>query len=454
MGRMSAGLVEAFVKSVRKLPLLSRRPPPRETSSRHIPLPERFLNQGAVPAPGGPPGPHIRSHSRRLLQPSDQRTSDQRAAVAPPVVETPTAAPSTPTADPQREGDPNLGATARRVLVSASVVAALVVGLLFLWHARDVLLLVFAGVLFGIFLRRLSTLLSGHTPLTPGVSLAIVLLVLTGALVGAFWLQGDTIAAESAQLREALPQAVEDLRARITGYSLGERLMEQLPEDPSTLLPDSRDVVSRVTGVVSRTVSVLASGAIILFLGIVFAATPAVYQRGLLALVPAHKEERMRAVLDKTGDTLWWWLIGRIISMTFIGVITGIGLALLGVPLAFILALLAALLSFIPNLGPILSALPAILLGFSQGLQTALWVALLYAGIQVVESYVLAPIIDRKTIYLPPAFTITAQLIMALFAGLLGLTLATPLAAAVVVLVTMLYVQDVLGRRDIRVKSH
>ena len=165
-------------------------------------------------------------------------------------------------------------------------------------------------------------------------------------------------------------------------------------------------------------------------------------------------EENMREVLAKLSDTLWWWLIGRLIAMTFIGVATGVGLTLLGVPLAFILGLLAALLSFVPNLGPILSALPAILLGFVQSPQTALWVAALYAGVQVVESYVLDPIIDRKTVYLPPAFTISAQLLMGLFAGLLGVTLATPLAAALVVIVTMLYVQDVLGRSDIRVRSH
>jgi predicted PurR-regulated permease PerM len=341
----------------------------------------------------------------------------------------------------------------RRVLVNASIVAALVVTLLFIWFARDVLLLVFAGVLFGIFLRRLSMFVSAGTRLPSAASLAVVLLGLAGVLVGAFWLQGDTIAAESAALRDELPRAFDELRARVAGYSLGEQLIEELPEDPTALLPESGDVVSRVTGVVSRTFGALASGAIIFFLGIVFAATPGVYQRGLLALFPAHRTERIREVLDKTGETLWWWLIGRIIAMTFIGVATGVGLALLDIPLAFILGLLAALLSFIPNLGPILSALPAILLGFAQGPQMALWVALLYAGVQMFESYVLDPIIDRKTIYLPPAFTITAQLIMALFAGILGVTLATPLAAAVVVLVTMLYVQDVLGR-DIRVRSH
>ena len=344
--------------------------------------------------------------------------------------------------------------TTRRVLLNAAAVAALIVGLLFLWHARDVLLLVFAGVLVGIFLRRLTTVVSDHSPLPSSVSLALVLLVLTGTLVASFWLQGERIATEATRLRQELPTAVEELRARIAGYELGRDLMEQIPEDPAALLPDEPTAVSQATGVVSRAFSGIASGVIILFLGIVFAATPGVYVHALLALFPEHRVPRMREVLAKVTDTLWWWLIGRLIAMTFIGVVTGVGLTLLGVPLAFILGLLAALLSFIPNLGPILSVLPAVLLGLVQGPQTALWVAALYAGVQVVESYLLDPIIDRKTIYLPPAFTITAQLVMALFAGLLGVTLATPLAAAIVVLVTMLYVQDVLGRDDIRVRSH
>lgn len=113
------------------------------------------------------------------------------------------------------------GATARRALVTAAVVAAVVVGLLFLWHARDVLLLVFAGVLLGILLRRLARIVSDHTPLPPTAGLALVVIVIVGALVAAFWLQGDTIARESAQLREDLPRAAEQLRSRIAGHDLG-----------------------------------------------------------------------------------------------------------------------------------------------------------------------------------------------------------------------------------------
>lgn len=344
--------------------------------------------------------------------------------------------------------------TTRRVLASATTVVALLIALLFVWYARDVLLLLFAGVLFAVFLRRLALLISRPTRTPPAVALVLVLLCLVGSLIAAFWLQGDRIAVESSRLREDLPNAMERLRERIAGYHLGEQLIEQLPDDPAALLPDEPDAVSKVTGVVSSTFSALASALVILFLGIVLAATPSVYVNGVLALIPDRKVPRIREILTMLNETLWWWLVGRLISMAFIGIVTGVGLALLGVPLAFILGLLAALLSFIPNLGPILSAVPAVILGLAHGPRTALWVAALYVGVQLFESYVLDPIIDRKTIYLPPALTIAAQLVMALVAGLLGITLATPLAAAAVVLITMLYVQDVLGRRDVRVRSH
>ncbi len=334
-----------------------------------------------------------------------------------------------------------------------AAVAAVIVLLLFVWYARDVLLLAFAGILFAILLRRLATMLSSRLPLSPNWTLPAVVLLLVGLLVGAFWFQGPSIAREVETLREELPRAAEQLQGRLAGYSWGQRIIEEAPS-AEALMPDGPDAISRATGVVSSTFSGIASLVIIFFLGLVLAATPRVYMDGVLALVPARRVERTREVLDTLADTLWWWLIGRIVAMSFIGIATGIGLWLLGIPLAFVLALLAALLSFIPNLGPILSALPAILLALVQGPQVALSVALLYAGVQAVESYVLDPIIDRKTIYLPPALTIFAQLSMVLFTGLLGVALATPLTAAIVVLVTMLYVQDVLGRQDVKVQSH
>ena len=342
---------------------------------------------------------------------------------------------------------------ARRALASSGAVAAVVVLLLFVWHARAVLLLGFAGLLLAIFFRRLARWIADRTPLRPRAALPIVIVGITAVFVGIFWLRGPAIAVEVRALRETLPVALEQLEQRLAHYDWGQRVIDNTPS-AAELLPNEADVVTHVPGVLSRTVSTLARVAVVLFLGIVLAATPRVYVRGLLALLPEDRVDRGHEVIVAVANTLWWWLIGRAISMTFLGVITWIGLFLLDVPLAFVLALLAALLSFIPNIGPVLSAAPAVLLGFAQGPQTALWVVLLYVGVQIVESYVLAPIIDRKTVYLPPALTVLAQLTLAVFAGLLGIALATPLLAALVVLVTMLYVQDVLGRDDVRVPEH
>ena len=354
---------------------------------------------------------------------------------------------------PDRRGGAEPPSAGQRALAAFGVAATVAVLLLFVWYARDVLLLAFAGVLVGVFLRRLATWVSDRTPFSPRWALTIVALALLGGLVGAFLLRGPSIAAEVRTLRERLPEAAEQLRERLERYEWGQRAVEAAPS-PGELLPDDPDAIGRVTGVVSRTFSSIASFVIILFLGLMLAATPGVYVNGLLALLPASKVPRGREVLQQLYDTLWWWLVGRVVAMTFIGVVTGLGLWIIGVPLAFALGLLAALLSFIPNLGPILSAIPAVLLALVQGPTEALWVIGLYAGVQAIESYVLDPVIDRKTVYLPPALTIFAQLVFALFTGLLGLALATPLTAALVVLVTMLYVQDVLGRRDIAVASH
>lgn len=342
---------------------------------------------------------------------------------------------------------------AHRVLVAVGIVAGVGGVLLFVWYARDVLLLAFAGVLFGIFLRRLATLVAGRTPLGPRIALVLVTLALLGALVGVFWWRGPDIASQVRTLREELPQAARTLEERLSRHELGARAVEAMPS-PGAILPDDADAVSRVTGVVSRTFSVLTSAAVVLFLGLVLAATPGAYVRGLVALVPRAREARAREVLRQLYDTLWWWLLGRLVSMAFIGVATWVGLAVLDVPLAFVLALLAALLSFIPNLGPILAVVPAALLALVRGVEPALWVIGLYAGVQVVESYVLDPIIDRRTVYLPPAVTIVAQLVLALLGGMLGVALATPLTAVALVLVTMLYVQDVLGKRDVRLPAH
>jgi predicted PurR-regulated permease PerM len=319
---------------------------------------------------------------------------------------------------------------------------------LLVWFARDVLLLAFAGTLLAVCLRTVARWLHTRTGIPTGMALAGVVLLLVGGTIAIFWARGPSIVRELDALGAGIPRAAEAVEARLQQSDWGRRVVEELPTFEE-VLPDARSAISRATGVVSRTFGALTTVVVILFLGVAFAATPRPYVAGLLALVPAHREPRAREVLQRVEETLWWWMVGRVISMTVIGVATGIGLLLLGIPLAFTLAFIAALLTFIPNIGPLLAALPAVLLGLAQSPRLALYVVLLYAGVQAVETYALAPVVDRKTVALPPGLTVVAQLLLVMMAGIMGAALAAPLAAVVVVLVTMLYVHDVLGRRDV-----
>jgi predicted PurR-regulated permease PerM len=208
---------------------------------------------------------------------------------------------------------------------------------------------------------------------------------------------------------------------------------------------DAGDLVSRVTGIASTALAAVTGFLIVLFLGLYLAAEPGLYTAGILRLVPRHHRERAGEVLAKLYETLEWWLVARLASMAVIGVLTWIGLAALGIPLAFLLAVLAAILTFVPYVGPVLSALIPALLALAQSPMKALWVIVLFLGIQTIESYLITPLIERKAVRLPPALTIIAQVLFTLIAGPLGLLLASPLVAVLMVLVQMLYVEDALG---------
>lgn len=337
-------------------------------------------------------------------------------------------------------------------LAHAAAIVVLLVALLVVWYTREVLLLAFAGILLGVCFRTLARWLHARTGLPTSLALALVVLLLLGGTVAIFWVRGPAIVREFDALREGVPKAAAAVEARLQQSEWGRRVVAELPTFEE-VLPDARAAISRATGVVSRTFGALTTCAIVLFLSIAFAATPRPYVSGVLALLPARKVPRAREVLQRMEATLWWWMAGRVVSMLVVSVSTGIGLWLLDVPLAFTLAFIAGLLTFIPNIGPLLAALPAVLLGLAQGPRMALYVVLLYAGVQAVETYVIAPVVDRKTVALPPALTAIAQLLLVMAAGILGAALAAPLAAVIVVLVTTLYVHDVLGRRDVGASS-
>jgi predicted PurR-regulated permease PerM len=340
---------------------------------------------------------------------------------------------------PASERQPGRGFLARVGLVLLVLTLALLV-----WYAVEVLLLVFAGVLLAVFLRGLSAGLSRRTGLGENWSLAVVCLALLLAVGGAVWWLAPEVAAQTDELRRSLPGSVSQAEAWLARYEWGRALLGQLPP-AGELMPDNADLFSRVTGVFSTTLSVIANFVIILFVGLYLAADSATYTNGLVKLFPRDHRRRAREVVDAVGDTLWWWLVGKLIAMAVVGVLTWVGLSIMGVPLALTLGLLAALLDFIPNIGPVIAGVPAVLLALVSSPRLALYVFIFYVFIQVLESYVLTPVLQMKTVKLPPALTIVAQVLLGVLTGGIGLILATPLAAGALVVVKMLYVEDTLG---------
>jgi len=361
----------------------------------------------------------------------------------------------------QHGGIPENGTDARpremtgfsqRALFAVGVVVAAALALALIWAASTVFLLIFAGVLVAVLLTGLTDWLVRHASLPHGVALASVVLALLALLIGGIWFLSPSVSDQVDQLAESLPKALDRLREQAEHYRWVQTVLERTPS-AEELLPPRRDVLTSATGVFSTTLGAIANVVIVLFIGLFLAAEPTLYQNGLLRLVPPARRGRAAVVLAAVGYTLRWWLIGKLISMTVVGVLTWIGLALLGVPLALTLGLLAAILTFIPNIGPILSAVPAVLLGLLDGPMQALYVVLLYVGIQTVESYLITPLVQRRTVSLPPALTISAQVLLGVLLGAIGLLLATPLTAMALVLVKMLYVEDALGDHTIEVKA-
>jgi predicted PurR-regulated permease PerM len=373
-------------------------------------------------------------------------------------------------------------------LSTRALVLFVLLSVVVLYFAIDLLLLLFAGVLFAIFLRTLAEWVSQYTRLSPRWGLLVVVLVLVGLGVGLARFTAPQLAEQVDQLTETVPVAIEQMTERIEEYAWGEWLVRQVRSalqdfgvgdnaggdggggrggrgaggqagggGPGAAGDDAGEngdqgggmggsrVITTAQTIVGMLTSAIISAVIVLFVGLYLAFDPDTYRRGVLRLVPKRHRRRGAEVLGVVGYTLQWWLFGQLIAMLVVGTVMGVGLAVLGVPLALALGVLAGLLEFIPTFGPILAFIPALLLAFQQGTDTALWVLGLYAVLQTGEAYLLTPLIQQRAVHLPPVLTIAAQVFLGTTLGPLGLLVAVPLVAVILVLVKMLYVEDKLG---------
>ena len=330
-----------------------------------------------------------------------------------------------------------------RVAETTAIVLGVLLLASLLWFAADVLLLLFGAVLLAALLRAAANGVVGLTGLGDGWALALVLLLGTGGLIALGWVLVPRVIGQIPDLLESLATTLGGLEQALGVGELAQDVVQDL--DLADVLPSPAGILGGATGLISSTFGMLANVVIVSVIGIYLAADPELYLRGVQRLVPIGRREPARALLMELGRTLRWWMVGQLVSMTAVGLLSYAGLSLLGVPLALTLAVVAFFLTFIPFIGPLLSAIPVVLVALSEGPTTALYAFLLYSAIQLLEGYLLTPNVQRRSVALPPALTIAAQVLLGVLVGALGVILATPLAATALVVVNRLYVEETLG---------
>jgi predicted PurR-regulated permease PerM len=379
---------------------------------------------------------------------------------------------------------------ARRALIAVGLATGVAALALFLWYSMYVLLLAFAAVLVGVLLRGAAEWVGIRLGVGPGWGLGIVVLSLVAffVLIGLF--AAPSVVQQTENLADRLPQSMRKAEDTLRRYSWGRRVLGDQTPDPQqppasqpathpTSQPASQpatqpatgsatghtsspseqptlvakvvqagtgpQAMQRATRLANQLLQVLLALLVIIISGIYLAASPRMYVGGLLMLFPHARRPRYREVLGRLAFTIRWWMIAQLVPMAVIGALTAIGLKIIGVELWLILGLLAALFNFIPNFGPLISGVPAFLLALAESPTKAMWVVVLYIGAQSLEGYVLTPLVQRRAVELPPALLILFQVLAGLLLGAMGVVLAAPLLAVIVVAVKMLYVEDVMG---------
>ena len=317
-------------------------------------------------------------------------------------------------------------------------------GLWLLWQTAAVWLAAFLAVAFTVAVVGLAQKLERHWPLGYGPSLAAVgLAILTLIAAAGLW-TGPALVTQFDELSQQLPKAVAAARDWLQQQSWGPTVLDRLADAEASL--GDRSVMNRVGAWLSTAAGAAGGGLAVLAITAFLAARPGLYVAGVKQLLPPRHERRTDQVLHRLASALRWWTLGQLASMLVTGTLTGLGLWIIGVPLAWVLGLLAGLLAFVPNLGSLAGMALGVLVASTESPSLVLWTAGVYVAVQLIESNLITPMIQQYVVSVPPALLLTFQIAMGLLFGVLGLLVSTPLLVAVMVVVQMLWVRDHLGR--------
>lgn len=293
------------------------------------------------------------------------------------------------------------------------------------WLAQP-LLLIMGGLVLAAMLDGGARLLGRVLPIPRGIRLTIVVLAVFGFMYWTFVFTGSELAAQAASLQAIVETQIETIGNRIAaaGFNIS-------AEDVKSFGTQILNSVGRVTEAVSSVVGTVTNIAMMLVLAIFIAAEPRMYERGVAWMLPLSEREHFYVTAAKMGSVLRRLMAGRLLGMAVEGFGTWILLSLGGVPMAALLGVLTGLLAFLPNIGAIVSGALIILVGFSAGFDVGLYAIFVYFVVQMVDGYLIVPMVAKRAVDLAPALVLGAQILFGALFGILGLALADPIIAMI-----------------------
>ncbi|SMO68270.1 AI-2E family transporter [Fodinibius sediminis] len=339
----------------------------------------------------------------------------------------------------------------RKVLIFVVIALAVTLLVMFVGEAIDTLLIIFAGILLGTIFRSARDFIHQKLRLGHGISLTLVILIFLATVSGLTYVLAPSIANQVDTFYQQLPETWEMTKQEISRFGWGRELAQENPhirdffEDETDQTGEDYDMTKSILGYLSTTATIIAALVLVFVIAVYIAAEPTLYSEGFVRMFPKKRRERVLQIMNEIAITIQWWIVGQVVSMIILGTLATLGLWLLGVPYALLLGVFTALMTFIPNLGPIIAAVPILLISLTVGLETAIYTGIFYAILQGVEGYFITPMIHRRAISVPPVLIITIQFLLYYLIGFMGVLLAMPLMGCVMVLVKRLYIQDILG---------
>lgn len=312
--------------------------------------------------------------------------------------------------------------------------AALVMFVLLFDTVTTIFFVTILASLIAIFFVGTADYLDERLPGGRRVWVTVMIVLILGTLAAVTWIAYGPVASQVEDLGPNISPALMQVNSWLSKVSLDQDIVGGTGEvDVSEFLPA---IESFAPALIESVVIFFA----VLVVGVFLTYEPGVYRKGLLFF--AEDKKRTARVIDTLQDRLYRWTIGRLASMAVIFVLTWAGLAIIGAPLAFLLALIAGLLSFIPNFGPIFSAVFAAAVGLSVSTNMALWIIGVFIAVQLLESNLINPLIERQAVYLPPGMLLIVEVFMGLTFGVLGLIVATPIVVGVTTILKEYHADD------------